>query len=353
MKRTVYAVAVLSVALLAVPVQADDVTLTSTWIGAMQSKNYTNQGEPGYLMAMTPGLPGTGQFGMMWNMPVKVTEFTLTQVASDVRLRPQYVHIYTSPTAEPILLKLDNTQDTRTYKLPAPIYAVNSYLMVVPLYDAQHPVYPGVSGNQVFGIMDFHFTATPIKGAVADENLNAGLTIGVNRNPDAGGNLGLLTTGQDIFDNGSTSQPYWLMTSGPALELTATYAGDPRTVGSIGLAFAGDEWDRACPKYVDVYINGDDSTSVRVYIGRANEKDDPTFTQYGRYYFDTPFTDVESLTVVLPNGVADAWWCVLPRNPYVGVREFQAFTPRPPIPEPATLTLLALGSLAIWRRGRR
>ena len=77
----------------------------------------------------------------------------------------------------------------------------------------------------------------------------------------------------------------------------------------------------------------------------------PHHAQYARYDLDDSFVGVKSLSVTV---FADGPW-MDPSGSIFGLTEFQAFSNRLPVivPEPATMSLLALGGLALLRRRGR
>jgi len=326
-------------ALLACEVRADITVLSK--LGAMGSPNYQGSGAMGYVVtSSTEGLPGTAQFGMEWSGPALVTSVTITQAPDDSRQRFRYIRAYTSPT-EWIEFELADTQGQQTITLDSPIFASQSYVMLVP---QTRDMYPsmwyrddiGKKNDHIVGIMDFSFAATT--AGPDDVNVNLGATFSTSRAVDYNNNLSLLNDG-NIISYETAQAVYWQSSNPGEIAVTASY-GAPQSVASIGLGFAGDESSRACPRFVYVYANGDASNKIRLDL-------DGTYTQYGRYDLDTPFENITSLTVVLPDFSTDDWWYAT-TSQYVGLTEFQAFAPR--VPEPATMTLLVLGGLAMLRR---
>ena len=79
-------------------------------------------------------------------------------------------------------------------------------------------------------------------------------------------------------------------------------------------------------------------------------------TQYNRYNLSEEFAGgTDFLTITFPASDSGQWNHLYPSWPIVGLVEFQAFAGQvvPTIPEPATMTLLALGGLAVLRRRRK
>ena len=349
MKRIAGLVMILTVAVWTGTAQAD---VTGTMIGALHYPNYQGSGAIGYIdpwYEATRPPSRCAQFGVMWDGPVEISSFTLTQAPDDIRQRPHWISLYISPTECIGTFELADTQDAQTITFP-PVLAKNAYVMVV--VENRGDDYPSAlwrednttSGNYAsWGVMDCTFAATPKwPGGIADVNVNLTATISSSRGPDysAVSGFGCLADGV-IVNTDYLETPFWYWAQSGALELTATYA-TAQAIGSIGLGFVGDPYDRAYPEYVDVYVTYDDnSTSDWIHI----PLDGFAFTQYWRYEFDAPFENVQSLTVVLPTGVDGAWQGT---DSFFGLTEFQAFAPR--VPEPATMALLTLGGLAMLRR---
>ena len=318
-------------------------------------------GGPGPFYVPTPSAAGAGspawsQFGAEWDGPVDVWSATITMSPETGRNRIKELWVYTSPTADPIKVpvfadKLTEDGLDVTYMVDfaalnggSPIRADQSYLMFV-IKDTHG------SGAYHIGIQNFSFVAAPTGPPDVNVNLNAKMQ-------QAGGLIyhGTSYAKPEVTNNGrigtwdSPEATYWSTGEGEAASLTALY-GDPikpdKAIGSIGLGFSGDRDERACPQWVIVtaeFSDGTFSEGIRVDI--------PSDTsQYGRYTFDPIYKlncDIVSLTITMPPAVAGNWYGYADGAGHFGITEFQAFAV--PVPEPATMSLLALGGLALLRR---
>ena len=311
--------------------------------GSRTYSNYTGQNEF-YTCLWRAGAPAMGQLGAEWAGPVELWSLTVTQLPAG-RDQLKTLWLYTSPTTY-YVIPFDATeagqQGEQVIDLAAlnggkPVLAERSYVTLV-VKDS----YPGGDGNM--GVVSYGFDARWI--GPADVNVNhseTGTVMSQTGGYDINSAVPIYAvpsrTNDGLIAAGGGSQgTFWRMSEDEPASLTATYL-TPQTVGSIGLAFAGDEKTRNCPKWVTV-SDGLGNSEI-VYI-------DETLTQYGRYELSGPFVDILSLTVTMPPTDGDNWW-INDGGTTFGITEFQAFAA---IPEPVTMSLLALGGLAMLRRRR-
>ncbi|MCL2700510.1 MAG: PEP-CTERM sorting domain-containing protein [Phycisphaerae bacterium] len=292
--------------------------------------------------AVQPSNPYHGFFGAQWDGPVEVYTLSLTQLVDAGRQRPDVIYLYTDTNPanyieidlpatwwdETTIQGKDMVIDLTAFNGGKPILANNSYLLM-----AVQTMHPGGNDSN-FGVLSYGFEA--IAAGPADVNFNRDAIdvefVGAYWNNPWRTNDGRVAT------YGSDTLTYWDREA-PVNSLIVTY-GEPQTIGSIGLALVGDANNRDCPKWVMIVPDGDLSRAQQIWIQEG-------MSAYGRYELPGgPMVGVTELTLLMPPGDdADAW--VIRGDKYYGITEFQAFAP---VPEPATMTLLALGGLAMLRR---
>ena len=214
------------------------------------------------------------------------------------------------------------------------------------------------------GLTYYAFNGTPYVGESVNPNLHTtgGVVSGFDAknvyrsgtyplNPNAGADV---TNG--ILNNSFDPRTCWMRndfpesaTAGTEQSFTVFY-NDPQTVASIGLAFMDDGVStRGSPNWVTI-SGSQEGQEVRIDL-------DAVLRQYNRYDLTDGdgnpviFEDTEWLKITLPP--PDSANYVAADN-IVSLLEFQAFQfATSYIPEPATMSLLALGGLAMLRRVRR
>jgi len=225
-----------------------------------------------------------------------------------------------------------------------------------------HAPLPGGTANYNIGVT-YSFTGQSDPAANNLANLNQGLAGDVTVNGSAfAHNIpkvvdGLLTSNVLVGGNyNDTEAVFWQdpHSRNEEMSLTVSYGAfdGPVIVESVGIALAGDA-DRLAPKWV--IVEGSQGQWAKIDM-------DGDQIQYNRYVLPANFGPTESLTLYFPtqwsidrfgltNVSAGDWWGVTGSNDYVGLLEFQSFGyVYDPVPEPATMTLLVLGGVALPRR---
>ena len=191
-----------------------------------------------------------------------------------------------------------------------------------------------------------HNFITPVSAAVLSNGANCPLLI-------------------DGVLHGSDNNPsyFWHSTVTGRQGFAITYASGGVNVQSVGFALFGNEGgNRVAPECVTILGYKPGSTladySADVYLNDVQ-------TYYNRYDLKDSdgapivFAGVSRLEILFPESSSSAW-LDKPANAnwYYGLTEFQAFSNTVPnafttnVPEPATMSLLALGGLALLRRWR-
>ena len=140
------------------------------------------------------------------------------------------------------------------------------------------------------------------------------------------------------------------------------YGDDLVVVESVGIALIGDGYSfRDMPQWVIISGGTFDSQGGLVQTSASKILMSDVLIQYNRYVladgesvgeYDKDFAGIEWLKISFPTGRINNgtdWWFGNDWN--CGLAEFQAFGYI--IPEPATMSLLALGGLAMLRRRRK
>jgi len=189
-------------------------------------------------------------------------------------------------------------------------------------------------------------------------NLNAGRAEYVTVTGALGGFEGAGPRAVDgmLVSDSDAGAVFWPYNSNAEKSLTVSYADlGPVIVERVGIALAGEgSFNRPAPKWV--IISGSDGQWVKIDLGSDDLEDpeNPGFQiQYNRYALPTNFGPTEWLKISFPTGSSsDDWWFY--SDPNVGLVEFQAFGyVYDPVPEPATMILLALGGGLALRRRRK
>ena len=137
--------------------------------------------------------------------------------------------------------------------------------------------------------------------------------------------------------------------------LTIRYNSVQETIGSVGIALGGTSEAYYAPKWVT--IRGETAAGD---IVSANITLNADLILYNRYDLPEGFDNIVGLTIAFPlTSDTDQWYTSFDStfNPETStfrfaLAQFQAFgdTIAPRIPEPATMSLLVLGGLALLRR---
>jgi len=353
------------VALLALPVSAQSWEIgnpvnPNTLIGGYEWPD-AGQGSFAYVrLNAVPGAPGRGLFGLQWAGPVLLDTLTI-KFDTAGRDIPSTLLLYTStaPGAVPMEISLDMTDvmNGNAIVIKLADYAVdtksllvqNSYLMI-----AVKDVYASQYG---FGLRQL--TAVATAAGPVDVNANSkilptvvggypGETFPAVMTDDDPASVRYVAGEWGAIDySDGKVESYWKTDETGERSVTVDYGNNrPEFIGTIGLGFAGDWYYRDCPKWV-IVTDGVISETIDIFAAAC---------QYGRYELTTGFANPKSLTLIFPEWTgtaedADNWWLNSGGPSYFGLSEFQAFASV--IPEPMTMSLLALGGLALLRRRRK
>ena len=346
-----------------------------------------------------------GQFGMEFDGPAVVDSFTINQVAG--RATIQTLDVYANGVKIGTL-NVPNQTGSQTLSF-ADCLVSNDGVTNVQSVTATWLTLVYTAGNQNgtgnynVGVLTYSFGGTALPSTSFSPNPNIhrelGLTAanitaysqwtGWNANNNNASNSAkerlidgivsnqLSTVTSSLSDEGGI---YFLKDNRANGEksVSITYGGVAKTVASVGLAFFQDDFNQnggyCAPQYAD--FEDSHGNKVRVYI-------DAALSQYGRYNLlagniittknadylliengFVSFLDTTSLKVYFPELGPNAG-AFAGTNYYSGdngfcLSEFQAFSFHQSgpivtlvnIPEPATMSLLALGGLALLRRKR-
>jgi len=207
-------------------------------------------------------------------------------------------------------------------------------------------------------LQSFSVNGAPVAGAdPVRPNLNLGQSYTSSHTSGGGVTYydGKTVTDGILTHLGSAYSPLWNrggLGSDP-VSVTVSYGDERCDVGSVGIAFAAHEGNRGAPRWV--WISSDRHAE---YTDGVKIDISDVLTYYNRYdlleYIENEkdmkyFQGISELTITFPKADDAAAWYTT--QSFFGLTEFQAFAPV--VPEPATMTLLALGGLALLRRGRR
>jgi len=207
------------------------------------------------------------------------------------------------------------------------------------------------------------FNGTPYEGEVlSNGNLIQGKRTAIVRGPNGNSVQGGRAVDGDLRSV-QNQEPLWSINNSDMKQSLTVYFDnendldeDKPIIGSIALAMAADHVDRVAPRWVRIEANGGQYAIITL---------DPNNLLYNVYDLKDAntglaFVNVEYLEISFPVS-ADAnnpdWTNDYFRHDNMagtrlfGIAEFQAFAGT--VPEPATMTLLALGGLAMLRRNRR
>ncbi|MCL2700727.1 MAG: PEP-CTERM sorting domain-containing protein [Phycisphaerae bacterium] len=358
----------MAVAVAAIGFSAHAATLTGNLTGGYNNPGWAGQGNPGLINgAAKAGDASGGRLGIEFAGPTLVESFTIAQVDEGGRRRIALLDVYADGQYIGQIELTDTCAAQTVYFADFGIENLQATWLTLVVPNVTGSLHG--NGDPNGGPAGFSFGGTAYVSADPSNdvyrNLNAGIKASnitvVNTLTGAYNGAAAretLTDGKLLAAD--TSNVFWQrgefvhFDAGQAeKEHALTIAYDAaQTVASVGIAFAGDK-GRDIPRWV--VISGYNSTTDTLYSERIDfdVEDNPTLAlliQYGRYDLPTVFEDVDWLKLTFPpsDGTsADAanWWLNGDQN--FGVVEFQAFGV---IPEPATMTLLALGGLALLRR---
>jgi len=306
------------------------------------------------------GMKG-GRIGAEFAGPTTIASFTIAQNGSggagDTFLRKTVAEFDVWADGVYIeTISVPKQYAQQTVYLSQPIEATWVTLVLKSQYDATSSSY-----NMNTGLTNFWFNGTAYVPSANPEdaaqwvNYNSKLQTVTTAGQTAG--AATLTTNGNLACNNSGQAVYWnpLSSNGTNQSLTVTYADGPKDVGVVGIALMGDYSDtfaRCAPKSVTIigetFVDGAWKQS---YIAEVDI--DPILWHYCRYDLTKygnkeVFEGIGRLTIMFPDSSASNWNGST--SNFYGLVEFQAFAP---IPEPATMSLLALGGLALLRRRRK
>jgi len=349
-------------------------------IGAVQYP----QAQYGTWGLMTPfttiNKSSSGQ-GLAFAGPTQVESVTISQFTDEYNRRLiKTFEVYANGT--PVgTVTLDPTRDEQTLPIldydGNPIVVTATWLTL--MLREQYPSMPGAT-DSLSSVGSLHVNGTPCAPGSVETNLNSGLQGAATTYITNYGKLPCVTDG-DLRCHGNETALFYTTTEtgftwqnkvtdgdgNPVYSFTVSYMNDPDnlpTIGSVGLSFLANFACRSVPKWV--ILSDSSGNELKVFV----DEEVPQYNRYDQGYrfdengeivgeavwFDSLFVDTESLTLTFPTwgtNDTDNWWV---GDIYFGLAEFQAFADRVPaydvkaVPEPATLTLLALGGLALLRR---
>jgi len=331
--------------------------------GLYYSSGYGNSASPmGYISPFVPGRNCGGGHGFAFDGPTQVTSLTwepsLTETGRDlvkgfdVYANGMLVGIVEFADVREKQTALIMGRDADGKSTGQPIVVTANWLTLVVRGMYSH-------GDTNSGVRDFYFSGTPYAGPVEanlNHTLNPTITASPLNNPHSNSSPYCVVNGNLACTSNGDSYFWGFDDSETGKSVTFDYGDQPVDVRSVGLALFANEPDRAAPRWVEI-TGSQPGQSYTLYL-------DGTFTYYNRYDLldenGLPMTwNTTSLTVTFPTGNSDADWWPGTRNWY-GLTEFQVFDHVTPeasfalasVPEPATMTLLALGGLAMLKRRR-
>ena len=382
MKRTLLLAAIAS-AMVAGSVTAEPLSFNLTGGGAYRG----NEGAPlgffdGPVYGVNYGVEGrpTGRLGAEFTGPTQVTSITIERLgitAHDQNNRQpiKSFDVYADGSKAPVATIVVPSTDKgpqealiRDRVTGEPITITATWLTLIPTAKYTHvdgdPDKPSF-GDVNSAVVSLGFNGTPHAGPPVNPNLNSS-TLGLvkdvtfeNLGPGGGNNKSIPVDGK-LHESNDGDACFWRFGDkvgddffglGVEQSLTIHYdAENPvEIIASVGIALLSNAYDRIAPRWVEISAN--DGQSEIIYL-------DGNQLHYNRYDLENAFVDVEWLKITFPfteEGEAldyeNDWWSRPPGVHSFGLVEFQAFAfAQHPVPEPATMALLALGGLALLRR---
>jgi len=297
-------------------------------------------------------LAAGGFLGAEFYGPTYVDSFIITQT-SDTRPRIQNMDVYFDGQKVGAITLPNNSWQTQEVDLGALCTANFNPTWVTLVATSFY------STGANAGVQSFSFTGTAVKAVdtpVDNVNLNAGKTATASGYIWTWSNTSFVTDGNLIGDY--TQGTVWHKDGEDGINgqkaersVTVNYGGELHNIGRVGIALiTGQSCDANRGSPIQVTISG----GIYGDGGKEVELCSETITlssliQYDRYTLNKPEWELNKvgwLKIEFPMSNDASDWYYL--NNYFGLAEFQAFAK--PIPEPVTMSLLALGGLAMLRR---
>jgi len=355
---------------------AGPVELTGHPIGGY----YTNGSSTHYYVASSLNVKGAicgGGYGLAFDGPTTVTSFSVDAQPDDGggrRILPGF-YVYANGQVAGYI-DMDGTRDAQ---VDLPIWAVNAD-RTLALDGNDQPIPVAITanwltlvpkeGSAALGMLaqtgamqlGYSFHGTPYESASPTEtDLNVGKTVTASGGT-GGGSASSIVTG-NLASYHKTNELYWQVNGADntGARWATVYYDEATDIGSVGIAlFAGSDGNRRAPVWVEIVGGTMDGLGQEIETGRQAVILDDVLTYYNRYNITEPgFDGIDWLRIEFPdvtdeNDLAN-WWS---RSGVTGLTAFQAFADPvslatvTAIPEPATMSLLILGGLALRRRRR-
>jgi len=317
----------------------------------------------GYLLHGGLGQVSGKEFGMIFNVPTDVVSVNFLQGSGlgPGRSHWKKIDVYADGQLVGYIDNLPKVQDHTnlaiySYETDAPTVLEGVTWVALVFRDSW-----GDGAINTAGLLNgFSFNGTPVADAGP---VNVDVNLGKTYTSSHQSGSGVYSYSPTAVTNGSlmpAEGTLWERSSlgtDDRVSLTVNYGVDEDgekiryDMDRVGIALASTDPNRIAPRWV--WISSDKDAPVQIFL-------DDALAFYNQY--DLPaggFLGINTLTITFPKPyevyeVDEQWvsaWYNSYQN-YFGLTEFQAFGSLTPIPEPATMSLLALGGLAMLRRRR-